>query len=107
MSQYNLDKLVKVSTYNICETGWYNFKNEIKFLNITFRYKGVYDRLGHYVGLNPPDDYCIKDGVVYYKPHVELIFQGNVIKIIYFDTFDEAKEYEKNITDKGNWLLIK
>jgi hypothetical protein len=107
MSQYNLEKLVKVSTHNIFESGWYKFKKEIKFFNITFRSEGVYDRLNHYVGLNPPEEYCIKDGVVYYKPQVELKFQGDVIKQVYFDTIDEAKEYEKNITDKGNWLLIK
>lgn len=105
MTRYNLDKLVKVVVNDFYQSKQYTFKRAKKLFGILVRKEGYYDNLwNRYIGTEAPMNHIRKEEVVYEKPEVTLLFQGNFWKKNYFDSYDEAKNFARDLTNTRNWI---
>lgn len=105
MIKYNLDKLIRVKLCDFTPHVWYQWLDEKKFLGLTIRKAGVYDKFGHYYeGTNAPENCVIKDGEVFEKPCVILTYVSDIQKVYYFDSFKEAEEFANKMTSTINWI---
>lgn len=108
-SKYNLEKLVKVRVNDFCPARHFKYLTEKpkKYFWQTYRKEGVYfcAFTVDYVD-EIPDDLFVKDNNVYEKPEVILIFESGVETTRYFDTYEAALTFAKELTKGENWLLI-
>ena len=109
MVKYNLDKLVKVKTYDFTPSVWYKYikGKKKKYFWQTEYIEGVYNTcLGFtYVG-EAPKNHVLKDGVVLEKPEVELYFQSGIETSKFFDSLIEAERFVEELTNSRSWILI-
>lgn len=105
MEKYNLEKLVKVVVNDYCVARMFVYKTKETFLGITTQKEGVYDRFWrNFLSKEIPEYHVLKNGIIYEKPEVVLIFQSGVKKYEFFDTYESAKKYADEITKKGFWI---
>jgi hypothetical protein len=106
MEKYNLNKLIKVVCCDFAESGFYEYKKEIKFLGIIIRKQGFYYNLirSSYEGNKEPKNHTLINGIVYENPEVRLYFESGHVKINYFKELNEAKAFARRITSIGTWI---
>lgn len=105
MTKYNLDKLIRVKLCGFTPHSWYQWLDEKKFLGLTIRRAGVYDKFGHYYeGIDALENCVIKDGEVFEKPCVILTYVSEIQKVYYFGSFEEADEFANKITSSIKWI---
>ena len=92
------------------ENYYYTYKKYPKILELFFS-SGVYYVAGfmpdEYYGSKPPEDSFLKDGKVFYKPHLEISIKNNKDLTVYFNDINSLNKVVDNIKDKSNpWLNI-
>jgi hypothetical protein len=98
MEKFNLDKLIKIECKDFCESYFYTYKPEKKFLNFIIQKEGIYRQLfSKYEGLIAPENHTIKNGIIYRNPKVILYYQNDFSKTYYFNSFNEANEFYEKI----------
>ncbi len=107
---HNLDKLIKVKVCDFYLSNFYKYKKERKYTIlyglITIRFnEGVYRFDGNYIGYLP-ENHVIIDDKVYEKPELRMIFENDIEKTVYFDTFEDAIKAGEDITilRRGLWI---
>ena len=110
MTKYNLDKLVKVRCINYqlsddyryrlrCDSWWGRFCGKADK-------EGIYCMwTGDYIGLIPPINHIATSSTVYVKPRVILNYEGDIAKVYYFESYEEAKKFANELTAGKNWIL--
>ena len=106
MNKYNLDKLVKIECNDFYPSNWYRFEKEKKRFGIVTVKEGIYhEPWDNYLGFKVPETHTLINGIVYENPEVILHYQAGHSKVYYFNSFDEAKKFTDEITEKsGRWL---
>lgn len=103
-SSYNLDKLIKIKVHDFYKSTWYTwFPAKKRWWGS--RPERIMNALGYEV--KPADieeDYVIKDGVIYEKPEVVLIFQDDIQKRIHCETYEKAKELATKFKTHTRWI---
>lgn len=98
MKKYNSEKIVKVTLNDFYKSSWWTYKEEKKFLGIIVTRKGFHSRLGDYQK-ECPERHVLRDGVVYEKPEVVIVYESDEVRTFIFDSYDKAKatfhEYTK------------
>lgn len=105
MRKHNLDKLIVVEVCDASRNDWREYKKQIKFLGIVLRREGIYSSItSEYISLHAPKDNKIINNELILNPHCILYFENGFKKIIYFDTYLEAQQYQKDIIKEGNFI---
>lgn len=105
MTKYNLDKLVKVRCINHrVSDDWYYRKERKRWWGYTDK-EGIYcGWTGDYIGLTPPINHIMTSSTVYIKPRVILNYEGDIAKVYYFESYEEAKKFADELTVGKNWI---
>ena len=105
MQIYNLDKLIKVVVNDISPAAFIYFKKEKRFFGALITREGFYEwPFDEFIGTETPKNYIFKNGVLYDKPEVVLVFQEGYKKRYIFDTYEEANNFAKDLTNTRNWI---
>ena len=103
MERYNLEKLVKIKCNNFYPAKFWTYKRKISIFGITLRKEGFYSNFKLYSS-TIPEYHSLINGELFENPVVILYFGVNIIKCIYFDSYEKATEFAKVITLNGKWL---
>jgi hypothetical protein len=105
MIYYNKDKLIKIVVNRAYPARWWSWKSDKNILGFKVRKAGYYDWMwGEWHGTEIPDNHQVINGELYEKPEVILHFQDDHRIIYFFDTYEQAVEYAKEITNKGSFI---
>lgn len=103
--KYNVDKLIKVRLDDFCESKFYRFIETKKcFFGLIKAQSFVYCHISREVIDSLPVYYTIIDKKVMEKPRVMLYFQDKITEEFYFETYDDAKVFYREITASGVWI---
>jgi hypothetical protein len=99
----NPNQIIRIKVENFKENYNIGYLKRKSFLGVTILEEGFYifpdcsvfrDKIGEL-----PSYSVLKDGLVYYKPNVQITFQDKSTQR-FFETYEEAQKYAKDIADK-------
>jgi len=102
--KYNTNFLVGLEINDLTVPSYYQYIPEKKgwFGKVTPAH--VYSRWLYYSSVEPPKHHVIKDGGIWLKPEVTLVYVDNIYKNYYFNTLEEAKDFASMFTIGDNWI---
>ena len=104
LTHYNLRHLIKIEVSDASESNIYLYKKEIKLFGIILRKAGVYHCFADH-RLVLPENYFIKDNIVYECSRCTLFFSNKHKIVFYFNSYKEACNYSEKIrNDSAVWL---
>lgn len=99
MELYNLDKLIKVKVNDFFPSIWYEYLPERNIFGHITRKEGIYKQIyGTYLGMNCPKNHTFINGQIMENPEVVLKYEGNIEKTYYFNNYEDAIKFAKEIT---------
>lgn len=105
MEKFNSEKIVKVRITDSTQSDDYVLKKEIKFLGITLRKGGFYEKhFGDYCGDEVPNSYDFINGVLYENPKVTIWYESDYRKTYVFDTYAQALAFFKKHTKSKKFI---
>lgn len=108
MNKYNLDKLVSVRLHDKHPSVWYEFRKEKTLLGFVIQKEGLYTTIfsNGPIADEKTKNLFVIDGKVYEKPECVLCFQDQTRMNIIFETLQEAKDKQAELTAGRNWITI-
>lgn len=109
MKLINSAHIAKIIVYNGRLSNEYYYCQACKIFGFTLVRDGIYEKYnGRYIGqINDLENHYMVGDDVYIKPYVEIVY--NIDRdddFKYFDTYDVAVQYAKNIAETSNCKFI-
>lgn len=102
---YNNKKLIKIRVFDACKSDYYKYQKELKLFGFTIRKERIVGIWESFPVSKLPENYFLKDDIVYEKPELLLNYEGDVLRRIIFETVELAQEKAKTYIN-GNFEII-
>lgn len=104
---FNTNKIIKVILIDKQESDWYKVKKELKIFGIKIRNYAVYDIFRNICDVTEIyKKHIIIDGIIYEKPYVTIYFDSDISKTLYFNDYEQGREYINKFSKKYNLETI-
>ena len=101
---YNTEFLVETRVYDFSEDHMFEYREPLKIFGFTIS-KGGFIFYGRSFDINNlSNNKFVKNNIVYIKPFVFLKYVNGSGKRYYFNTINEAKEFESQFTNTEKWI---
>jgi len=103
---YNYNKLIKIEICDVYKSKFYEYRHEKKLFGLKIQSAGCYHKIsGQLININKKM-YTITNNIVCEKAKCILYFQDHQQEVIYFDSYEEAKNKGTEIIGQFRHLIV-